>query len=253
MKLNWNLFEKKVLVTGGTKGIGRAITEEFLELGAEVIVCGRDNDNFISMFDEIKNSKLKFFKADVSIENDRKALIEFVAVEFGSLDVLVNNAGTNIRKRTMDYTDEEFRFLLETNLISVFDLCKLAYPILKASGKASIVNISSVAASGVVRTGSPYAAGKAGVSHLTKYLAVEWAADGIRANAIEPWYIRTPLTEPVLSNEKAMAKIKDKTPMGRIGEAAEIAGVAAFLCMPGAGYVTGQCIQVDGGASALMF
>lgn len=255
MNERWSLKSKKTVVTGATKGIGRAIAEEFLALGSEVIVTSRNKKDFEQMSEDLKSygTALKYIQSDASVADDRSELFEYVQAEFGELDILINNAGTNIRKKTMDYTIEEFDFLLNTNLKSAFELSRLFYPMLKESDYASIVNISSISGSAVVKTGAPYTCSKAALSHLSRYLAVEWAEDGIRVNAIEPWYIRTPLTEPVLNDKVKLAQALSRTPMNRIGSADEISGATAFLCMPAASYISGQVIQIDGAASCYLF
>jgi Tropinone reductase 1 len=130
---------------------------------------------------------------------------------------------------------------------SVFEMSRLFHPLLSKSGTGSIINISSVAGFTSVNSGSVYAMTKAAITQLTRYLSVEWAKDNIRVNAIAPWYIRTPLTEPVLSIPENLKKILGRTPMNRVGKPEEVAAVAAFLAMPASSYVTGECIAVDGG------
>jgi len=255
MQSRWSLQNKTALVTGGTKGIGKAIAREFLSLGAEVIVAARSVEGVDNTIEELSLTypgKIHGVVVDVTSHDDRLALFSRIENEFGKLDILVNNAGTNIRKKTMDYSGEDIDLLLELNFRATYEMCRLAYPLMLKAGNSSLVNIGSSAGKLVVRTGSPYAAAKAGIAQLTRYLAVEWASAGIRANAIEPWYIRTPLTEPVLQNEKALAKILERTPMNRVGEPEEIAGLAAFLCMDAASYITGQVIVVDGGATSFL-
>ena len=145
---------------------------------------------------------------------------------------------------------------MDTNLRSVFALCQATYPLLKrpattdGRNTASIVNISSVSGLTHTSSGAVYGMSKAAMNQLTRTLAVDWAQDGIRVNAVAPGYIHTPLTAPLLSNPDKLAHITGRTPMARIGEPDEIASVVSFLCMPGASYLTGQTISVDGGMMA---
>jgi tropinone reductase I len=244
----WNLNNKRALVTGGTKGIGAAIATEFISLGAEVIVVSRNEEDFKILKSSLQNSeKLIHFSADISKIGDIKKLVDFVTNKSEKLDILVNNVGTNIRKKTIEYSFEEFDKIIHTNLRSALELSKSLYPLLKKSEQGNIINISSVAGLTHLRTGSIYGMTKAALIQLTKNLAGEWATDGIRVNAVAPWYIRTPLAETVLKNPEYYNEVISRTPMKKVGNPEDVAAAVAFLCMPSAAYITGQCLAVDGG------
>ncbi len=252
---HWNLNNKKALITGASKGIGRAIAEEFLLLGSEVHIVARNRNELEQMEEKHsdKKGRLHFSVLDMSLPVDRKKLITEISLKWNSLDILVNNVGTNIRKPAKDYSEEEYSKIFNTNLHSAFDLSIGFHSLLKSSGNAAIINISSVAGLGHMRTGIVYGMTKAAMNQMTANLAVEWASDNIRVNAIAPWYIQTPLAEQVLKNQEYLNAILDKTPMKRVGQASEVACLAAFLAMPASSYITGQCIAVDGGFSANRF
>lgn len=247
MNNRWNLKNKKALVTGGTKGIGKAIAEEFINLGAEVIVVARNKEDFETLKKEENSGHIDFIQANLSIEKDIRNIINQLTNKGNTLDILVNNVGTNIRKKTHEYSSEEYDKILNTNLRSTFELSKLAYPLLKKSQQGNIVNISSVAGEKHIKTGSIYGMTKAAIIQLTKNLAGEWAEDGIRVNTVSPWYINTPLAQTVLKNKDYYNEVISRTPMKRIGSPEDVSAAVAFLCMPAAAHITGQCISVDGG------
>ncbi len=245
----WKLEGLQALITGGTKGIGHAIAQEMLSLGAKVFIVARNAEQIDTCIQSWRDQGFEAdgCAADVAGPEGRKALFETLKGKWDTLDILVNNVGTNIRKKAVEYSDEEYLSIINTNMHSSFGMCRDAFPMLKKSGQGSVVNVLSVAGLTHLRTGAPYGMTKAAGLQLTRNLAVEWAKDNIRVNAIAPWYTKTPLVKNLLKDEAYTADILSRTPMGRIAEAEEVASVAVFLCMQSASYVTGQCIAVDGG------
>jgi len=245
----WNLEGKRALITGGTKGIGLAIAEEFLSLGAEIIVVARNKE---LVEEKLNGWKLKGFKAwgfskDLSSEKEREELSGEVSKVWDSFNFLINNVGTNIRKKADDFKSKEIEKIFNTNMVSTYELCRLFYKYLKTSENASIVNLTSVAGLTHLRTGFPYGMTKAAIDQLTRNLSVEWAEDNIRVNSIAPWYIDTPLVEHLMKDENYYNAVIARTPMRRIGKPREVASLAAYLCMEESSYITGQVIAVDGG------
>ncbi|MER2999428.1 SDR family oxidoreductase [Pontibacter populi] len=242
----WSLQNKKAIVTGGSKGIGEATVQEFLALGADVLAVARKPEDLQKLQDNTTSS-LHILAADMSTTEGRQQLVSWVEGNWGSLDILVNNVGTNIRKPTADYSTEEFDFIMNTNLRSAFELNRLLYPLLSAAEQGNIIHVTSVAGLTHVRTGSVYGMTKAALTQLTRNLAAEWAKDNIRVNAIAPWYISTPLAQTVLQNEEFYNNVINHTPLRKIGKPEDVAAAIAFLCMPAAAYITGQTLAVDGG------
>ncbi|XP_019056538.1 PREDICTED: tropinone reductase homolog At2g29330-like [Tarenaya hassleriana] len=159
----------------------------------------------------------------------------------------INNVGTNIVKPTVEYTAEDFSFLMATNFESAYNLCQMAHPLLKASGYGSIVFMSSAAGIQSSNVGSIYSATKGALNQLARNLACEWACDSIRANAVAPNAITTPLAQHLLEDKNFMEALKSRTPLGRAGKPEEVAALVTFLCLPAASYITGQTICIDGG------
>jgi Tropinone reductase 1 len=179
-------------------------------------------------------------------EEGRRAARARVDALWGELHLLVNNVGTNVRAPTLEYTLENLRQVMAANVESAFGLCQAMHPLLRAA-RGAIVNVSSIASRTVIRMSTAaYSMSKAAVDAMTDYLAVEWGPDGIRVNAVHPWYIRTPLVAAVLEDEARRARILDATPLGRIGEPEDVARVVAFLAMPAARHVSGAHVPVDG-------
>lgn len=249
----WTLKGRRALVTGGSKGIGKAVVKELLDLGAEVIFTARQKTDISALEEELSGQPVKGLVSDVADPAARRELAGFIEEHFGGLDILVHNAGINIRKPALEYDEEEFRKVLEVNLISPFELSRLCFPLLKRGTHPSVINVASVAASVDVRSGAPYGMAKSGLLQQTRSLAVEWAADGIRVNAVSPWYTVTPLTEKLLEQPDRIEPVLQCTPMKRVASPEEMSGVIAFLAMDKASYITGQNIIVDGGMTVSAF
>ncbi len=241
--------KKRALITGGTRGIGRAIVEEFLQSGfADVVFFYRSSDDAANELAEKYSSgefKLKGIKADVSdFTQVEKAVTE--TIEFlGEVDVLVNNAGITRDNLLLRMSEEEFDAVINANLKSVFNLTKIILrPMIKQRG-GSIINISSV----VGITGNPgqanYSASKAGIIGFTKSIAKEVASRNIRVNSVAPGFIETDMTGSL--NEEQRKSLMDVIPLKRIGKAGEIATVVKFLASDDSSYITGQVLTVDGG------
>jgi len=247
----WRLDGQVALVTGASVGIGRAIAAELLGLGADVMLVARDEAQLEATRSELEEqfpqAQVRAFPADVADAEQRREIFDWVEDLGNGLQVLVNNAGTNVRRATLDYADAEWRELFETNLFSAFELCRFAFPLLSQHASSSIVNVGSVSGLTHVRTGAPYGMTKAALHQLTRNLACEWAEDGVRVNAVAPWYIRTRRTSTSLADPDYLDEVIERTPMGRIGEPEEVGSAVAFLCLPASSYVTGECIAVDGG------
>ena len=246
----WQLQGHTALVTGASKGIGYATARELAGLGANLLLVARDEDYLeqvrVELADEHEGIAVYAMGADLAEAEERLAVFDWIADLGVPLSLLVNNAGGNVPKTALEYGDD-YRAIFELNLFAAFEMCRLAHPQLVQHANAAIVNVGSVSGITHVRTGVPYGMSKAALHQLTRNLAAEWAVDGIRVNAVAPWYIRTQRTDPALADGDYLEEVLDRTPLRRIGEPEEVAAAIAFLCLPAASYITGQVLGVDGG------
>lgn len=236
------------LVTGASTGIGAAIAEGLALAGANVACHGNSQSpRGTAAAVEKTGRKALALEGDLALPDTPQRLVGSVLERFGQLDVLVNNAGTIRRAPAVEFTDEDFEFVVNVNLTSAFRLCKLAGRHMLERGRGKIVNIASLLSFQGGITVPAYAASKGGVAQLTKALANEWAGHGVNVNAIAPGYIRTSNTQALQDNPVRNQQILDRIPAGRWGEPSDIAGAAVFLCAPASNYVNGHVLLVDGG------
>jgi len=249
----FDLTGQIAVVTGGSRGIGKAIAAGLAASGASVAVVGRFEDALKRAAEEIAPTEgsVSTHVADVSREADVIRLRESVLEVHGTLDILVNNAGISPIYGSFERTGlADWREIMGVNLDGVFLCCRHLGTILLEKGRGSIINVSSVAGHGGLARQSAYSASKGGVEQLTRSLALDWAKQGVRVNAIAYGFVETDLTAGVRSHPYISERLLSRTPMGRFGTMDEIAGAAVFLASPAASYVTGVSLPVDGGWTA---
>lgn len=251
MKLNGKI----ALVTGGSEGMGFATAKLFLQEGAKVVITGRSR---VKGRQAVRNLKkygpVEFVQGDVSRATDARRMVERTVGRFGRIDVLFNNAGVYIEKRAEEMTEEEWDFVLDTNLKGTFLVSKYAIPHMKRQGSGVIVNNSSDAGLIGNRSCPAYCASKGGVTVMTKAMALDYARDGIRVNCVNPGVIDTPMVaNEARASGNARAYLKKcalDQPIGRLGRPEEVAHAVLFLASDESSFVTGSALSIDGGTTA---
>ena len=249
----FDLKGKVALVTGGNGGIGLGIAKGLAGAGADVAIAGRNAAKNAAAVKALGGRTIAI-AADVNDPAQVKRMVADTVSAFGGLDILVANAGINIRKPPQDYTVDEWRQVIDTNLNSVFACCQAAYPEMKRRGGGKIVTIGSMTSIFGLALGSAYASTKGAVVQLTKSLAIAWAKDNIQVNSILPGWIDTDLTRGARTQIPGLKeRIVQGTPAGRWGVPADLAGTAVYFCSRASDFVTGTALPVDGGYSSSIF
>lgn len=251
MKL-FDLTGRVAIVTGGNGGIGLGMARGLAQAGAAVVIAARNAAKSAGAVKELQalGAKAAAIEVDVRRETSVRAMVQATLDRFGRLDVLVNNAGTNVRKQPQEYTLEEYNLVLETNLTSAFMCCQAAYPAMVRAGGGKIISIGSMMSIFGASFTAPYAASKGGIVQLTKALATAWAKDNIQVNAVLPGWIDTDLTRKAREQVTGLhERVLARTPAGRWGTPDDHAGIAVFLASSASDFITGTAIAVDGGYS----
>ncbi|CAG9623238.1 SDR family NAD(P)-dependent oxidoreductase [Sutcliffiella rhizosphaerae] len=248
-----DLENKSVIVTGGSKGIGKDIALSFASSGANVVIVGRDEDTLRQTNEElIKINPNSFYvSADLNQVSEIKRMTETAVDYMGSLDVLVNNAGINRAKPALEVTEGDWDLTLDTNLKAAFFCSQQAAKYMIPSRSGKIVNIASQMAFVGYFNRAAYCASKGGMVQLTKALAVEWAEYGINVNAVAPTFIETELTEKMFENKEFEREVYSRIPLGKLAEARDVSAATLFLSSNLSKFITGDTIKVDGGWTAI--
>ncbi|HBY87124.1 MAG TPA: 3-oxoacyl-ACP reductase [Colwellia sp.] len=244
-----SLNSKVALITGGSRGIGYGIAEQFILAGATVIITGRNGSTLKLACQQLgKNAHYRI--NDMNEPTQRQQLVDELENAFGHIDILVNNAGAHCKKPALETTEAEFSAVLETNLIGVFSLSKLCLQYMIPRGVGSIINISSMSALFGLPQVAAYSSSKSGLLGLTRTLASEYSGTGVRINAIAPGFIESKMFLDIMAEDpQREERILQRTPMKRFGSPTDIGHAATFLASEAASFITGICLPVDGGNS----
>ena len=250
---SFRLDGKVALITGGSKGLGLTMATALAEAGADVALSGRTLTTCEESAARIASAtgrRAKGFAADVTASADIERLVRSIEGSLGPIDILINNAGVNIRGTVDQLAESDWDAVIDTNLKGPFLVAKVVGPGMVKRGWGRVVNLGSILGAVALGGRAPYASSKAGVINLTRVMALEWAGTGVTANAICPGPFATEMNLPLLNDPVKYQDFVKKIPMGRWGELDEIAGAVVFLASPAASFITGSSLFVDGGWTA---
>ena len=247
-----DLKGRSAVITGGSRGLGEAMAKALAAAGADIALVARDRARLERVRGDITSSggAAEVFIADVTQENAVARLAEEINARLGHPQILINNAGINVRKHLVDYTLEEFRSVLDASLISTFLMCRAFVPGMKGTGYGRILNLSSIMSHVSLPGRTAYSSAKSALLGLTRALALELAADEITVNGISPGPIATDMNLALMNDPQLNAQFLSNIPVGRWGKVDEIGSLACYLCSEAAGFITGTDILIDGGWTA---
>jgi NAD(P)-dependent dehydrogenase (short-subunit alcohol dehydrogenase family) len=245
----FNLQGRVALITGASKGLGKALARGLAKAGADLALCARNMDELQQTKKDMEQLgvRAEVFQMDVLDKGNIQKAVNSAIGTFRQIDILVNNAGINIRKQVLDLQEQEWDQVLNTNLKGYFLVAQAVVPNMIERRKGKVINMASILGAVGLENQSPYASSKGGVIQLTKVMALEWARHGINVNAIGPTYFETPLVATLRNDPERFRFINERTPMGRWGQPEELEGTVIFLASKASDFITGQTIFVDGG------
>ena len=252
----FDLSGKSAIVTGASSGLGISFTEAMAEAGADVLICARREEKLIENANRIASYTKRQvipLKADLTKEEDIINVVKTAEEKFGKIDILINNAGVAVAGPSVQLTKEDWQKVIDVDISAVFLLSKqVIMSMINHNVKGRIINIASIyGLFGDIVPAAPYYASKGAVVNLTRALAVEFAPQNIRVNAIAPGYFPSEMTQDILKDKILLEHIEQRTPMGRVGDPNELKGAAVFLASDASSYITGHILAVDGGWSAV--
>lgn len=251
----FSLAGRVALVTGAGRGIGKALALGLAQEGADLVCLARTASEVevtAALAREMGRRAIAV-TADITVKEQIDEAVSAAVERLGRIDILVNNAGMNIRTPALDLPEQDWDTVVDTNLKGPFLVAQAVGRRMCEQGYGRIVNIASVGGGVALRTGVAYGSSKAGLIHMTRILALEWAKYGVTVNAVGPWYFKTSLTEKLLANEQYLSEILARTPLKRVGELEELVGPVVFFACGASSYVTGQVLYVDGGMTIYGF